>query len=127
MKLVGFPKGDANGTEEEKLASKLFAESGLEGLFTYTGNKQSAVNSYTAGYTFDVSSLSGNYRVVSMPDGSTELPETQGWRIAPREIIAPENKTVTFTGEEYDLLSLGGLDAETLDLYYTLSGFTTVD
>ena len=127
LKLVGFPKGDANGTEEEKLASKLFAESGLEGLFTYTGNKQSAVNSYTAGYTFDVSSLSGNYRVVSMPDGSTELPETQGWRIAPREIIAPENKTVTFTGEEYDLLSLGGLDAETLDLYYTLSGFTTVD
>ncbi len=130
LKLVGFPKGDSAGTEDEKLAYAMFLESKLEELIEYSGNKQSGVGSYTAKYTLDETRLSGNFKLVSMPDPETELRETQGWKIGVREILAPQNnKDSVFSGEGYDLLKLAGLNLEDLGVYYEIgtNGFTTVD
>ena len=130
LKLVGFPKGDSAGTDEEKLAYAMFLESKLEELIEYSGNKQSGVGSYTAKYTLDETRLSGNFKLVSMPDPETELRETQGWKIGVREILAPQNnKDRVFSGEGYDLLKLAGLNLEDLGVYYEIgtNGFTTVD
>ncbi|MDE6274641.1 MAG: hypothetical protein K2L87_06310, partial [Clostridiales bacterium] len=126
MKLVGFPKGDENGTDEEQLAYAMFLESVVENLFTYTGNVSSSVGSYTAHYTCDESALSGNFKLVAMPDPSTELPEEQGWKIAAREIVAPKNdSSAVFSGSAYDLLALGGLDPAGLGVYYRVNSFST--
>ena len=131
MKLVGFPRGVIDGTEEEQLAYRMFIESGLEMLVKYegTGNVQSGVGAYTARYSLDETQLSKNFKLVSMPDAETELKREQGWKIAVREIIGPENNTATFSGNANDLLSLAGLKADEMGLYYEIgaTGFIMMD
>ncbi|MDE6274199.1 MAG: hypothetical protein K2L87_04030, partial [Clostridiales bacterium] len=129
MQLIGFPKGDENGTDEEKLAHQMFLESGIEGLFSYNnGHAQSAVGAnYSAKYEYDAAGLSSNFVLVSMPTADDGLSETHGFKIVPREIAGPQNKTIVFSGEPNDLLELVGLNAEELGVYYEVSGFTTVD
>ncbi|MDE5897435.1 MAG: hypothetical protein K2H43_06450, partial [Clostridia bacterium] len=125
---MGLPKGDENGTEEEQLLAKMFAMSGLESMIGYTGNSASAVttgSAYRASYNITpTADFEKNYRLASMPDGTTVLPPTLEWKIEPKEINAPQNvSTLTFSGNAYDLLREAGLAAEDAGLYYTVSSF----
>ncbi len=131
--LIGLPKGDAEGDDDEKLLAQMFAESGLDGtLLTYTGNKEGAVGAYNA--KVDFGALSGNFAFSNIPSFITSdedgkpLSSEQSWKIDPRKVNTPKSdNTHTFTGEWQDILSYAGMDPEGFGMYYTLTGLTKRD
>lgn len=136
--LIGLPKGDANGTDAEKLLAELFADSGLSGaLLQYSGNTGSTVTvtgSLTARCEIDVPSLSENFGFSSPlpPSFSTgadgKATTTQSWKIEPKKINAPTNdSTHTFDGNVQDIVSYAGLDPAGLGVYYNITGLTKRD
>lgn len=136
--LIGLPKGDANGTDAEKLLAELFADSGLSGaLLQYSGNTGSTVTvtgSLTARCEIDVPSLSENFGFSSPlpPSFSTgadgKATTTQSWKIEPKKINAPTNdSTHTFNGSVQDIVSYAGLDPAGLGVYYNITGLTKRD
>ncbi|MCM1043648.1 MAG: hypothetical protein NC350_05570, partial [Corallococcus sp.] len=124
--LVGFPKGDEQGDDEDKVLAKMFAASGLgnAGTITYTGNVSSAVTgnnaTYQAHYVLDESFIDVNFELIGMPS-ATDLPTTLDWRIDPHKITKPVDNSTTFNAETIDLLTLVGLDASELDVYYKVT------
>ncbi len=136
--LIGLPKGDANGTDAEKLLAELFADSGLSGaLLQYSGNTGSTVTgsgTLTARCEIDVPALSANFGFSSPlpPSFSTgadgKATTTQSWKIEPKKINAPANdNTHTFDGNVQDILSYAGLDPAGLGVYYNVTGLTKRD
>ncbi len=134
--LIGLPRGDADSAEaEEQLQAAMFAESKLGesaengGILRYAENKKSAVGNYTAECV--IGELSGNFVLGNVPaqitdDGSGNLTSRQDWRIISREITGPKNDdSAVFSGEGYDLLALGGLNAEDVGRYYKVNSFVT--
>ncbi len=137
--LIGLPKGDANGSEEEKLIAELYAESGIgeesSGILKYSGNTGTTVTgsgSNTAKCVFG--ELPGNFAYGAIPshietDADGNPKETsQSWNIEPKKIAAPKaDATHTFTGYTLDILSFSGMDPKGLGIYYDLVGLTKRD